>query len=282
MNRGARRQPAFLLDDDCGSFLHLLGVIRDQYGVEVHAYCLMGNHFHLLAHSPGANLSEAMQYLLAVYTRRFNDRHGVDGALFRGRFRSKVIDHDAYLLQASRYIHRNPLDIDPTMPLAGHRWSSYSSYVVGRPGLRWLELSAVLGLVGHDTNRYRAYVERPQPTDEIAVPTPDAQSASSSEHRPDDPVQAPVLAVESAVVRATGIPPVHLRSARRGRRNPARQLVLLLATDGGAVSPDDLADRYGFSNRRSLDVALTRARRLVANDQTAAELYERARHFLIG
>jgi len=69
----------------------------------------MGNHYHLLLRTRGANLSKAMQWLGLSYTTRFNFRHSRSGHLFQGRFKSMLVQNDAYLLPVSYYIHRNPL-----------------------------------------------------------------------------------------------------------------------------------------------------------------------------
>jgi REP element-mobilizing transposase RayT len=112
MNRGAARLPTFLTKSDGLTFERLIGEGHDRFGVEVHAYCLMSNHFHLLVHCPSGGLSPFMQHVAAVYTRAFNERHGRDGPLFRGRFHSLLVHDGRYVITAARYIHRNPLDLE--------------------------------------------------------------------------------------------------------------------------------------------------------------------------
>ena len=128
MNRGAARQAVFHSATDGRTFEGLLGRAARRFGVEVHAYCLMTNHFHLLLHCPDGGVSDFMQFLGASYTRHLNDRLGRDGPIFRGRFRSLLIDSDRYLAAVGRYIHRNPLDIGPDTDLAQYRWSSFRHY----------------------------------------------------------------------------------------------------------------------------------------------------------
>mgnify|MGYP003940702759 CR=1 FL=1 len=70
----------------------------------------MGNHYHLLIRIPRSNLSRAMRHINGVYTQRYNRRMKTDGSLFRGRYKTIVIDASRYLLQVSRYIHRNPIE----------------------------------------------------------------------------------------------------------------------------------------------------------------------------
>ena len=69
--------------------------------VETHAYCLMGNHYHLLIHTPEGNLQRGMRHLNGVYTQRYNRIEKTDGPLFRGRYKAVLIESDAYLLNVS-------------------------------------------------------------------------------------------------------------------------------------------------------------------------------------
>ena len=72
MNRGAGRQKIFKDRVDLEIFLQTLAEACHQFCIEVHAYCLMGNHYHLLIKTPLANLSRAMRHINGVYTQRFN------------------------------------------------------------------------------------------------------------------------------------------------------------------------------------------------------------------
>ena len=110
MNRGRRSEEIFYQRDDYEAFVELLRESSEMWNIRVAAYCLMTNHYHLLVQTPDANLSRSMRHLNGVYTQRYNRRHGCDGQLFRGRYKSILIDADAYLLELVRYIHRNPLD----------------------------------------------------------------------------------------------------------------------------------------------------------------------------
>lgn len=109
MNRGARRQAIYLTEVDRTLFLRLLGRTAARYDIRVYAYCLMSNHFHLLLKTPRANLSASMHWFLSSYVRRFNRQNQIDGPLFRGRFKAILVETGAYVTNASRYIHRNPV-----------------------------------------------------------------------------------------------------------------------------------------------------------------------------
>src|SRR5271163_3579613 len=92
MNRGNQRQNIFRGDADRRRFLETLGAACAKTGWEVHAYCLMRNHFHLVVETPAANLVAGMKWLLGVYTKRFNIRHKLSGHLFAGRYKALIVD----------------------------------------------------------------------------------------------------------------------------------------------------------------------------------------------
>jgi len=141
---------------------HFLSLIRDAtslQGIEVHAFCLMGNHFHLLIHSPKANLDRAMHRALSIYARKFNEKHGRDGPLFKSRYHSCLITDESYLLAATRYIHRNPLGLGYS-DLAGYRWSSFGMFTGRRRRTSWVDLNFTIALMG-GRKAYTTFVEGP-------------------------------------------------------------------------------------------------------------------------
>jgi putative transposase len=87
MNRGRARQNIFQNASDFVQFLTTLEEASSRFSIEVHAYCLMTNHYHLLINTPLGNLQRAMRHIGGVYTQRYNRSHGTDGALFRGQYR---------------------------------------------------------------------------------------------------------------------------------------------------------------------------------------------------
>jgi putative transposase len=96
-----------------------------RFNVICHAYCLMTNHFHLLLETPDANLSKAMRQFNSVYTQAFNRRHGRVGHVLQGRFKSIVVDREAYLLELCRYIVLNPVRAGMVKEPGKYPWSSY-------------------------------------------------------------------------------------------------------------------------------------------------------------
>ena len=151
MNRGDRREAIFKDDQDYEGFLQALGEACQKALWQVHAYCLMPNHFHLVIETPQPTLVDGMKWLLGTYTSRFNRRHKEFGHLFSGRYKALVVDGSGtgYLKTVCDYVHLNPLRaglLEPAQPLEKFRWSSYPFYV-GRPGQRppWLRVDRLLG-----------------------------------------------------------------------------------------------------------------------------------------
>jgi len=161
LSRGNEQQDIFRDDQDRSRFLESTGEMSERYDMDIFAYVLMGNHYHLLLKTNRSNLSKGMQWLGLAYTRRFNIRHCRSGHLFQGRFKSIIVENDAYLVLLSCYIHRNPLRANIVERLADYRWSSYPVYAYGCKGPEWLKTETILSQFG-DRNRHQAYREKVQ------------------------------------------------------------------------------------------------------------------------
>jgi putative transposase len=161
LSRGNERREIFVGDDDRGLFLDTLGECCERFELDAFAYVLMDNHYHLLVRTQRANLSRALHGLSGTYTRRFNNRHGRSGHLFQGRFKSMLVENDAYMLQLSCYIHRNPLRAGLVERLADYPWSSYLAYAYGRKPLEWLSTELILSQF-KVPNPHQAYREKVQ------------------------------------------------------------------------------------------------------------------------
>jgi REP element-mobilizing transposase RayT len=154
MNRGDRREAIFDDDADRELFVATLAEACAKTDWQIHAYCLMGNHFHLAVETPQGNLVPGMKWFLGTYTARFNRRHKLFGHLFSGRYKALVVDATSpgYLRTVCEYVHLNPVRaklLRPDEPLRAYRWSSFPAYLE-RPGRRpaWLRVERVLGEMG--------------------------------------------------------------------------------------------------------------------------------------
>ncbi|MBA2295468.1 MAG: transposase [Actinobacteria bacterium] len=123
--RGIRDAPIFLDDSDRRLFMGLLAQTVHRCRWTCLAYCLMTNHFHVLATLSGANLSNGMHRLNGTYARRFNERYGHTGHLFEARFSSTVIESNEHLLESVRYIVNNPVRAGVCFDPGDWPWSSF-------------------------------------------------------------------------------------------------------------------------------------------------------------
>jgi len=151
MNRGDRSEDIFQDDEDRKCFLSTLGQACQKTRWQVHAYCLMHNHFHLVIETPDANLVAGMKWLLGVYTSRFNIRHKWCGHLFAGRYKALIVDgsDSGYLRTVCDYVHLNPVRANllaPEAPMETFLWSSYGHYLKApRKRPPWLRVDRLLG-----------------------------------------------------------------------------------------------------------------------------------------
>ena len=145
--RGNERRAIFRDDEDRRLFLATLEETFEEYGLRIHAFCLMPNHYHLLVETPRANLSRAIGWFQTTYTIRFNRRHRRSGHLFQGRFKAHVVDADDYARQLICYVHLNPVrprDKSAIVPedrraaLEQWRWSSHLAFLGRATAPAWL------------------------------------------------------------------------------------------------------------------------------------------------
>lgn len=127
IQRGNNRQTVFTDPTDYRRFLEYLGECAPRYGVAIHAYVLMSNHFHLLATPEDEHgLPSMMQSLGRRYVRIFNDRHKRSGTLWEGRYKATVIDSERYLIACMAYVELNPVRAGMVLHAADYPWSSYA------------------------------------------------------------------------------------------------------------------------------------------------------------
>ena len=126
--RGMGKQLIFEGDEDRWEFLELMRDCCREEGVTVIAWCLMGNHVHLVLADYEDAMSAAMHRLLLTYARRFNKRTGRTGHLFQNRFDRRSLDTDRYLMAAIRYVHANPQEAGIAL-IERYPWSSFAEYL---------------------------------------------------------------------------------------------------------------------------------------------------------
>jgi REP element-mobilizing transposase RayT len=227
MNRGARRQAVFVDDDTRNLFLQTLAELPARFGVRVHGYALMPNHYHLMLESVRGELSRAMRHLGGEFSRRLNVASGWDGPVFRGRFRNRIVGTDVYWRHLLLYVHLNPVragltDIDTAA------WTSHRAYVERDKCPAWLTVDEQLALFGGPATysealcaAYEGNVKPPAGFDPKKLWAPESTGAVAMP-KIDGP-RTNLAESFAALCAITGLAPNELTATRYGRKgNPAK------------------------------------------------------------
>ena len=161
-SRGDGREDIYREDADRELFLAVLSDTVDRFNWMIHAYCLMGNHYHLLIETPDGNLSKGMRQLNGVYTQRFNRKHQRVGHVFQGRYKAIIVQKDSYLLELARYIVLNPVRAEMVRSARDWPWSSYRATADMAEAPNWLTMDIILAQFGQKRGlavaAYRSFV----------------------------------------------------------------------------------------------------------------------------
>jgi len=286
MNRGRRGESVFKEKQDYTLFVELLQEAVDMYKVRIAAYCLIPNHYHLLIQTPGGNLSRCMRHLNGIYTQRFNRGHRCDGQLFRGRYKSILVDADSYLLELLRYIHRNPLEAGLVKDLNKYPWSSHKGYLSNAMKWDWLYKSFTLALFSkyekEAINAYEKFIlmETPEEINRIFSQRklPSMLGGDSfvdkvkgrffHKKRHDEIPESRSLApdvekIKRAICNAYGIDESSLLSSRRGILNEPRNVAVFLVRRLRAEKLEEIGRQFGIAKYSSVSSAVEKMKREV-------------------
>jgi len=298
MNRGRRKEPIFTEKKDYFIFLNTVKETCEVWHLRVAAYCLMPNHYHLLVQTPRGNISRCMRHIDGVYTQRFNRRHGCDGPLFRGRYKSLLIEEDTYLLQLVRYIHRNPLRTGLAERIDDYPWSSHQEYISHHPKRGWLHKELVLGMLTEDSlekgKAYRRYMASADDEELLKIflqrrlPTylgrekfvemlkrkffprkVDMEVPQSSELAPDGDQ------IIRSVACFYGLSPEDLIHSRRGHLNEPRNVAIYLVRKLRGDTLKKTGNYFGMENYSSVSSVVERMKVLVAEEAIIRERVEK-------
>ncbi|MBL4622413.1 MAG: transposase [Immundisolibacteraceae bacterium] len=290
MNRGRGRQQVFPGTDYYKAFLKCLSEAHDRFGIEAHAWCLMGNHYHLLLKTPRGNLSRAMRHIDGVYTQRHNRLRKTDGPLFRGRYKSIVIDASSYLLQVSRYIHRNPIEV--RTPLVGkledYPWSSYGAYIDQAEVPAYLTRDSVYGDLGsrrpvaayldyvtqgddEETQRFYGLKNRPAIWGDQHFKEYARERAVSQDQEIDKKGLTELAApkdILKAVASYYGVPLADLKKARRGRgvKSTPRRVAMKLCQQLAGSTLQEMAGIFNVGHYSTVSQTIGRLNREMEDD----------------
>ena len=160
MGRGIERKDIFLNNKDRNDFISRLSLLVEEGAIEVYAWALIPNHFHLLIKTKNRPLSSSMRKLLTGYVVNFNRRHKRYGHLFQNRYKSIVCQEDTYLRELVRYIHLNILRAGLVKDMNGLNrspWSGHSA-LLGKVERKWQDVEYVLSWFGTKRDRKKKYI----------------------------------------------------------------------------------------------------------------------------
>ncbi len=285
-------------------FIELLMESVEVWNVRIATYCLMPSHYHLLIQTPDANLSRCMRHINGVYTQRFNRFHECDGQLFRGRYRSILVDADSYLLQLVRYIHRNPLCAGMVENLDSYDWSGHKGYVSRARKWNWLHKEFVLTLLSADRREqvrmYKEFVTQ-EDSEEIGkvyeqkkVPSIlgsegfvdwiKSRFFEQKKHTevPESRALAPGKEkIRQVVCQFYQVREQNLLKSRRGSPNEPRNVAIYLARQLGGESLAEICREYGLKKHSSASSAVERVRNQISKDQQLSRRVEEIRQIFI-
>ncbi|MBN1382037.1 MAG: transposase [Deltaproteobacteria bacterium] len=290
MNRGLNRSKIFSSPHDYQAFIGLLKEASAMWKVRIAAYCLMSNHYHLLLQTPEGNLSRCMRHINGIYTQRFNRLYKIDGPLFRGRYKSIVIDGDSYLLELVRYIHRNPLHAGIVKRIDDYTWSSHRAYISEGNEENWLYKDFVLTMLeGNKAKRRQAYinfVDKEEPESLIAsyekrkspllLGTKDfvdnIRQKYGNKAIIEEMPQAKELAldqveIETAVSRIYQIEVDDLLKLQRGKANEARNVAIYLIRKHTGAPLKTIGIRFGMNSYSSVSSVILRIKQAMKRNK---------------
>ena len=163
MNRAAGKLFIFQEAEHFQLFFKSISEAHERFACEIHAYCLMGNNYHLLIRTPGANLGKVMHHIGGVFTKKYNQLCGRDGPLFRSRYKSILVEAENYLLQVSRYIHLNPVTAGIVKEPEEYLWSSYKYYFNNHNNQSkpdWLYMNETFKYFNQKTSEYHQFISQ--------------------------------------------------------------------------------------------------------------------------
>ena len=172
MIRGINQQNIFSVDKDYEKFIAILSKYHKKSEYEIYAYCLMGNHAHLLIKEGREALSHAMKRIGTSYVSWYNWQYNRKGHLFQDRYKSEPVEDDVYFLTVLRYIHQNPLKAGLTKDIASYRWSSYNEYI-NQPKIVNIEFALKMFHQERDKaiERFKRYNQEPNHDQCLEMPT---------------------------------------------------------------------------------------------------------------
>src|SRR5687767_2144330 len=222
-SRGNELKAIFRDDGDRHLFLNILAQVTERFHWICHAYCLMGNHYHLVIETLDGNLSKGMRQLNGRYTQAYNRRHHRVGHLFQGRFTAILVEKETHLLELCRYVVLNPVRANLVPHPRQWPWSSYRAMAGETRAPSWLTTEWVLSQFGHRVGlaqeKYRGFVAEgrggPRPWEQLTGQIYLGSEEFVAQHQPN-------RAIRDIPRRQTQAHRPPLRMLLQGKAEPAR------------------------------------------------------------
>ena len=307
-----KKRPLFPGKQYRTAFYDLLQEITNVYGIEIHGYCLLDHEFHLLVRTPDPRLSEAMRHLLSLYTARYNRLQESEGPLFKGRYKSVLIENDMHVVQASRYIHRLPKDIaqqqgNKNYCLSLWKDSSYRAYIGTVKPQQWLNTKQVLEFFANQNGAalYQIYVDTGQDieTDSFyhkkrispVMGSGDFKrklslTKSFDQYDTDEVPDAKTLnkrpEITEIIEKVAGFfetdeKQVLVSPRGRGKQNIPRSIAITLSRNIGGYSLKAIAKAFGVGHYSTISVAISRLNNILLDDDQLRINFETLRSQLM-
>lgn len=297
MNRGRRGEKVFFDKKDYDTFLTVLQESSEMFNVRVSAYCLMSNHYHLLLQTPSGNLSRVMRHVNGVYTQRYNRRRNFDGQLFRGRYKSILVEEDSYLLELLRYIHRNPVCAGLCKATEDYPWSSHHGYVSAAKKWEWLHKRFLLEMFSDKPTRAkRKYLDFVQKDDSLIITDffdkknlpsilgsqdfiewVKAKYYQLKKHHeiPQSQQLAPTMAeIKQTVAQSYGVEEQSLEQSKRGQMNEPRNIAIYLIRKHTGLCLDGIGKEFGLKKYSSVSSIVVRTENRLSKDKQLQKLVD--------
>ena len=289
---------------DYKSFVDLLEESVSLWNIGISAYSLMPNQYHMLVQTPDANLSRSMRHINGIYTQRYNRAHDFDGPLFRGRFKSILVEEGDYLPEMVKYIHQLPKLEKIAHQIDGYPWSSHPGYVSKAKKWGWLNKKIIFSLIS-DTRRgsvkaYRKAMDENISEELVRVfsmkkfPAIIGKNSfikwvrgkfyAGKSHRqvPDSAILAPdVDRIKAVVSEAYRVREEELMKSRRGIFNEPRGVAIYLTRLLRKDSLEIIGKEFSMAGYSSVSSAIVRMKQQMEKDNSLPGRIDKIKSMII-
>ncbi|MGD9213050.1 MAG: helix-turn-helix domain-containing protein [Desulfobacteraceae bacterium] len=290
MNQGRNGRRVFLDDADYLLFIDLMVETVEIFNARIAAFCLLPTQYLLLLQTPDASLTRCMRHINGIYTQRYNYGHGSEGPIFKGRYRSILIDANRYLLPLVHYIHQRPLTCELVKELIHYPWSSHKGYLSSAARWNWLCKDIVFAMILTETHQslgaYKRFMSQTDSTDLLKmVQRPrlpsilgddgfiDRIKSDGGGKRAEPGIirakpQAPSCkCIISQVCRHYGVKQSCIMHVHRGSTNDPRDVAIYLIRILRAESFISIAERFNLNHYSSVGSVIARVKLRLQKDR---------------